>query len=202
MPEPGEHSRRADAMIRRVAAAARGNGIDDEGVDTLWLAFRVALDAREARIPDPRHPDLLHPGRTTLILLDDAGVTEPDVLAAGMVTDTFRRELSPSAAAIEEALGGRVRRLTAAIPDPAALGDDLFEALVTADRCVRLVALTERLDHARHLHLRARGTWVGFHQLSRLGYLPVAERTHPMLARRYRWWCDMFARRYLARRAP
>jgi hypothetical protein len=60
-----------------------------------------------------------------------------------------------------------------------------------------MIALAERLDHARHLHLAPRSEWAQSYHRIRTAYLPVALRAHPDLARRYRWWTSMFARRYL-----
>jgi hypothetical protein len=62
---------------------------------------------------------------------------------------------------------------------------------------VRLLALAERLDHARHLHLREPAVRAGFHRSVGEIYLPIAHRTHPRLARRYDWWWRMFRRRFL-----
>jgi (p)ppGpp synthase/HD superfamily hydrolase len=64
---------------------------------------------------------------------------------------------------------------------------------------VQRIALAERLDQLRHAHLwpdpeRRRRA----HQEALSVYSPLAERASPKLARRYAWWCSMFARKYLA----
>src|SRR5690606_2415769 len=84
------------------------------------------------------------------------------------------------------------------VPLPALAGDELLERLLAAGHDARLVALAERLDHARHLHLRPAAGWRAFHTLACETYLPVALRTDPTLARRFRWWCGQFERRYLS----
>lgn len=87
--------------------------------------------------------------------------------------------------------------ILAEVPCPRTDPDTLLERLVTAPEPARLVALAERLDHARHLHLGDRAAWAGVHRETCEIYLPVAERTHDVLARRLRWWCGTFAERFL-----
>lgn len=151
------------------------------------------MQPRAERLPET-HPDFLHPGRTVLILLLDAGVTDPVLLAAGGLAETLHPGL---AAPRDTAAAPRVRALLDQVPTPAHEGERLLEALLAASEPVRLIALAERLDHMRHLHLHPAEDWATLYRETRATYLPVAERTHPTLARRFRWWCDMFVRRYL-----
>lgn len=90
-------------------------------------------------------------------------------------------------------------------PEPAGEdpdGDQVFtEALVLADTKVRRLALAERLDHLRHLHLLGpadgldRDRAVLEHRRASTVYLPVAARTDEVLERRYQHWCRVFQRR-------
>jgi (p)ppGpp synthase/HD superfamily hydrolase len=189
---------RAEAMARRIARTAERAGLTEAGHALLDRAFRLAMEPRGRMLTDDHHPDFLHPGRTVLILLEDVGCRDPLTLAAGAVCETLRPELAVPVAEIRALLGPAVHSLVAAVPVPAHAGDELLEQLVTGDHEARLVALAERLDHARHLHLRPRTEWAEFHGVTCEAYLPVALRTDPALARRFRWWCAMFERRYLS----
>ena len=85
----------------------------------------------------------------------------------------------------------------AAVPRPGDGADDLLERLVIADPAVALVALAERLDHARHIHLRDDVPWAPFHADIRNIYLPAARRFSPVVARRLEHWADAFERRLI-----
>jgi (p)ppGpp synthase/HD superfamily hydrolase len=66
---------------------------------------------------------------------------------------------------------------------------DLVEALVTADPDTAAILLAEWLDQLRHVRLWAPEDRVEeAHRLTREVYLPVAERGHETMARRFGWW--------------
>ena len=73
---------------------------------------------------------------------------------------------------------------------------------MSAPASIRLIALAERLDHARHLHLREPVHWRPFHEGIGAIYAPIAERTHPRLAGRYAWWLTTFRSRFLQPLGP
>ena len=187
---------RAEAMARRLGRTAVRAGIDPEGTGLLVDAFRSAMEPRRARIAEDHHPDYLHPARTMLILMDDASVTDPGVLATAAFAETRDRELAaPEAAigAVDPALPGRV----AAIPLPDRAGDRRLEELLALPEGLAQVAVAERLDHARHLHLRDRGEWAPYHAVTCEVYAPVAVRVQEALASRIAWWCATFPDRFL-----
>lgn len=188
---------RAAAMSARIAAAARRAGVPDPGVQAIEQALRTAMRPRAERLRDEHHPDYLHPGRTVTILLEDLGIADPAVLAAGALAETLRPELAAPADAPETELPAGTLELLRDVPVPARAGDALLERLASAPTPARLVALAERLDHARHLHLDDRRRWAPLHRETHDVYLPIAARTHPTLERRLRWWCATFARRFL-----
>lgn len=138
---------------------------------------------------DEEHFETLHPARTLLILLDDCDVTDPDVLEAAASIESEHDELRVAPASA----------LATAVPTPLTSGESIAEDLVVAPSDIRLIAIAERLDHARHLHLRPSAAWDAFHASVGAVYLPVAHRTHPRLARRYDWWWRMFGQRFLKR---
>ncbi|MBI4537986.1 MAG: hypothetical protein HY704_00580 [Gemmatimonadetes bacterium] len=185
-------------MARSIAAAALRGGVAEGDVATLLRAHALAMAHRERHLeaePDSRY---LHPGRTVLVLLQDADVGDVEALAAAALVESEFPELEVPAPEVEAAMGRAVAALRDAVPVPRRAGDELAEQLVLADVRVRVVALAERLDQLRHAHLwpelvRRRTA----HGSAAAIYLPVAERTHKALAGRYRWWCRMFERRFL-----
>src|SRR5690606_24048389 len=78
---------RAEAMANRLETAALRAGLGDDGAATILDAYRTAMRPRERSLADDHHVDYLHPARTTLILLEDLGITEPTILAAGALTE-------------------------------------------------------------------------------------------------------------------
>lgn len=180
-------------MGRRIVETGRDRGWIDsdlarvEGVHAAAVAVR-----REAGVGE-HDGDYLHPGRSALVLLLDVDERDASVLGAAIAFDSEHPEWTlagPIAADPELA------QLVARIPPAGA--EDLAERLVVADDRLRRAALAERLDHLRHAHLwtdaaaRRRA-----HEEAVAVYAPVAERTHPMLARRFAWWCRMFGARHL-----
>lgn len=191
---------RAAAMAARLDRTARRLGLGEQDRDRLVRAFRSALEPRAPRIADEHHPDWLHPARTALILMDDAGVADPDTLIAALLLETRRAALRVG----EQERDGFGPAVAAILEEvPAEGGDDRrLERLVLLSPPAGLVALAERLDHARHLHLRDRGEWHDYHRLTCAAYRPFAARVHPVLARRFHHWCRAFSDRFLAPRDP
>ncbi len=186
---------RGSAMAASVVRTARSFGLGAAGVSLVSRAHAVAMEPRVLAIDDDHHPLFLHPGRSVLILLRDARVTDAATLAAAAVTESEDVAFRIDSRDVRMHLGDEVADVVLSVP--IAGSESLAEALVTADEHVRLVALAERLDHLRHAHLRETGeAWRrAIHAEASAIYLPVAERTHPRLAQRYRHWCRTFAKR-------
>lgn len=189
---------RVERMALRLDRDARRHGASGADAAALVAAFRLAMPPRMSRFDDDHHPDVLHTARTALILLEDANVVDRDTLCAAAVCETWDPSLAPARVAVEDALGSGVAALLDAVPVPAWSGDRLLEDLLAAPQAAALVALAERLDHARHLHLRDGSDWHAYHALTRDIYVPVAERHNAPLAARIGWWCATFERRFLA----
>jgi mRNA-degrading endonuclease toxin of MazEF toxin-antitoxin module len=187
---------RGTAMAASLARAARSFGVPPPGIALLAEAHALAMGPRAHALGhDDHHPLYLHPGRTVLILLRDAGVTDPVVLAGAALTESEDPAFRIPLDRVRGTAGPGVADLVGGVPMPGT--ETLAEVLVTADEPVRLVALAERLDHARHAHLRETDeAWRrALHEEVGAVYLPIAERTHPRLAQRYRHWWRVFGRR-------
>lgn len=191
---------RGAKMEERVRRTAIEVGVDAAGLRLLSACHRAVMRIRDRGVADDHDPRYLHPSRSALILMQDVQEADPVVLAATLLSESEDGELLVPAGDLAEAVEahavGRVLEVRDAVPEAGA--EDVAERLVIATAEVRRAALAERLDHLRHAHLwsdvaRRRRA----HAEAESVYLPVAERTHPELARRLGWWCRMFARRHL-----
>lgn len=180
-------------MAASLRKASHRAGTAPEGIEWLARAHALAMAPRIEQLEDDHHPAYLHPGRSVLVLIRDAEVSDALTLAGAVVLETRDDALGISTDLVES-LGPELSELVAAVPRP---GDDsLSERLVTAPNAVRLAALAERLDHLRHEHLREeRDHWGELHEEVGLVWWPVAKRTHEKLAMRYAHWHRTFAKR-------
>jgi (p)ppGpp synthase/HD superfamily hydrolase len=184
---------RLETMADKLAVYAGRAGVGN--VDLVTDAYHIALRPRIGYLRDVFHPDMLHPARTALILIENAGCRDAETLAAAEVTDTLVPQMQLPLPEIDAALGSRVATLVASVPRPGGDAATLIEGLVTADYDVALIALAERLDHARHLHMREPALWRAYFDETKAVYLPVAQRIHDDLYHRYSRWIRGFERR-------
>ncbi len=179
-------------MAHKLAVYAGRAGVPDTGL--LLDAYYIAVRPRLARTGDVFHIDILHPARNALILLEHTACRDVRVLAAAALTETFDPTLR-APAADKQALGADVVALAEAVPQTGDADDGLLEALLVAELDVVRIALADRLDHARHLHMRARPLWDDYYRQTVDVYLPVAARTEPELFLRFQRWASAFQRR-------
>lgn len=185
---------RAVRMAERVRRTAREMGIAAEGVELLATTHERAMAPRLAAISDDHDPAYLHPGRTAAILLDDLAMVDAEWIAASMLVDTARSDLEPRGETLQ-GLPQDVIERSRELPRPGS--QTLVEDLLALEPVALEVALAERLDHLRHIHL-----WDDTEQASQVyihaveTYSRVAARSHPKLARRYAWWTRTFARKF------
>lgn len=187
-----DYSTRSCTMEARVGRTLEGAGLAAADVSLVRAAHRLAMASRREHLPDPRHPDFLHPGRTVLILVVDSGFCDPIGLAAAACVDSERAELRADPSHIRHAIGDEVAEWVRSVPLPGAV---LAEALLSAPVPVQIVALAERLDQYRHAKF-----WTDHMARTRVHeevetiYGPIAERTDPVLARRFAHWSQTFSR--------
>jgi len=189
---------RAADMAESVLRIAASRGVAEAGLDRMAGALTEALGHRQDRLTDDHDPALLHPARTALILLRDADEADPSLLAAGILLETRRPELATAPSTWARLLDDEGMAVLQGAPRPDAA--ELAEALVVRAPGTCGVSLAEHLDHLRHLHMETRGPELPddarrrWDEVQRI-WLPVAERTHAGLARRYRHWVRVFGRR-------
>jgi len=184
---------RKQAMGVSLESMTRAAGLSGAAIQLIGRAFELGMRPRVEAL-DEHDPAYLHPGRSPLVLLQDVGALPGHVLAAAAVHESADGRFRVPVADVRAALGDDVADIVASLPLPK--DDDLAERLVTLDEDARLVALAERLDHLRHAHLRDDPAWWrALDEEVRAAWAPVAERTHPRLADRYRAWLRAMGRR-------
>ncbi|MEX1183308.1 MAG: hypothetical protein WEF86_08720 [Gemmatimonadota bacterium] len=181
---------RAAAMLDRAAAEAAAV-LTAADAARVRAALEVALRARTT-VFDVEDARSLAPARTVRILIADVAMRSADALSASAFVDSVDEAAPPSGI-----LSDGAELLLEVVPMPATAGDRLLEQLVSVHPDAALIAIAERLDQARHLHLRHELPWVAFHSGIRNAYIPAAYRLSPQLARRLDRWADAFARRLL-----
>ena len=177
-------------MLERVTIEARAV-LPEPAAAIVRGALAESLELRDARVADDHDPRYLHPARTIRILIADGECRSIDALAAAAFVDTIDHALAPAPPTPSLA------RIVDAIPRPVLHGEELLERLVSTDTHTGLVAVAERLDHARHLHMRADLDWPSFHSEVRSVYAPAARRYSALIARRFDRWADAFERRLI-----
>jgi hypothetical protein len=181
---------RAQSMIERVTVEARAV-LPAADANVVRGALAESLEHRDAIVPDDHDTRYLHPARTIRILIADGECRSVDALAAAAFVDTVDPSLVPRAPI------PTLRAIVDAVPRPDRDAEELLERIVTADFDVGLVTVAERLDHARHLHLRHDLAWRPFHTQVRSVYIPSARRFSAPIARRFERWADAFERRLI-----
>jgi hypothetical protein len=192
---------RAEAMRRRVRARLEREPLALRDLHRVDDAVTAALEPRDALLENDHDIDALHPGRTVLILLDDLAVTDALLLAVGAHLESVRSDLRsvPADTGVRDVLDC----IATPLLFPAAGGGagsadgmaDLLEQLIVLNAEVLDVALAERLDQARHLHLRDRSVWMEGLAVEEAVYLPLAQRRGGSFGRRYERWHRAFSAR-------
>jgi hypothetical protein len=186
-------SERAVAMVDRVRAEVRSVSAELAAREVARV-LHAALEYRAQLLSDDHDPRYLHTARCIRILVADGGVSDVASLSAAAFVESVDRELVGGARVLAEAAASLVRNA----PLPGGADDDsLLERLVSGERPASVVALAERLDHARHLHMRRDIAWRSFHESVRRDYIPAARFLSPGIARRFEHWADAFERRLL-----
>ena len=181
-------------MAVKLGAYARRVGIVPA---VLVSAYQMSVERRMKHLRDVFHPELLHPARTALVLIEDAGCTDDVILTAAALVDSEYGGMQLSDREIRSSFGDHVAELVAAVPRPGELREGLLEALVVAPHDVGLIAVAERLDHARHLHFRDPALWRPFFTQIEDAYLPFSGRVSGQLEARLQRWSGAFEKRLL-----
>lgn len=183
-------------MAEKLAVYAKRAGAAPEAI---VAAYQASIAQRLSVLGDVFHPDLLHPARTALILMQDVGCADAEVLTAAVLCETEYSEMRLSTALIQNQFGDAVADMVAGVPIPADADDALAEQLVIAPAESALIAVAERLDQARHLKFRDPMFWRAFHQQIHDVYLPFSTRVSAALEMRLLRWSEAFVQHNLAK---
>jgi (p)ppGpp synthase/HD superfamily hydrolase len=183
---------RAETMAAKLAAYARRSGAN---AAPIVAAYELCVARRLEILGDVFHPDLLHPARNALILIHDVECSDSSVLTAAALSETEFPAMRIELDVILGTFGPAVAELVSAVPQPDRARERLLEELVTAPDDVVLIAIAERLDHARHLHFRDLTVWPSFFNQIIDVYLPASARVSGALAARLERWSQAFERR-------
>lgn len=212
---------RAARMVERVRFEASAVLSPDRAA-IVASALADALAVRDVIHDDDHAPPLLHPARTVLILLSDAACHDADTLAAAAFFDSLPGAPVPDPGRLRRHAADILAAVPVPPPDPAEDREDtadggdtppddardvanvldfndalerLREDLVTAPTAAALIALAERLDHARHLHLMPDVPPAPLLAGIQRVYSPVAARLCPRIAQRLDRWARSYTRR-------
>lgn len=188
---------RGAAMVERVRLEA-GFRLGADAAGRVARAVELALRHREHAMLDDHDPRYMHSARNVLVLLSDAACGDADTLAAAAFFDSVDAALCPPPERLLDVAGPAAAALLLRVPR--APDDEVMEALVTAEPAAALIALADRLDHARHLKFRDDLDWRTFHEAVRTAWTPAALRICPPIGRRLDRWADAFRRTLLLSR--
>lgn len=181
-------------MAASIRSAVTRAGVTPAETARVAEAFAAAMAPRVRTLADDHHPAYLHPGRSVLILTRDLDESDASALAAAALLESRDPELALDPADIVGLLGEAGARALADVPKPGAT--DLAERLLALEPWLQRAALSERLDHLRHEHLREPAMpWTEVLDETRRVWLPLAERAAPGLVRRYLHWARTFVRK-------
>ncbi len=180
-------------MRQRVIDRLSAEPLSRGQIEMVDAALTASLGHRDALLADDHDIDALHPGRTVLILVDDARMVDAELLATAALLESVRLDMRvPAGLRVATGAGWASRGM----PTPLDVSvDDLVEAMLALTGDELDVVLAERLDHARHLHLRPRGEWASGLAIEEGVYLGLASRRGGLLGRRYERWHRAFSAR-------
>ncbi len=127
-------------------------------MERVYRAVALASRAHEGQSRDDGTPYLVHPLRVALIVLEELGIGDPDMLCAAVLHDVLEDDKSLTPERIRDGFGPVVARTVATLTKPSKdersreeVNQEYFPRVARADLATRLVKLADRLDNLRDL---------------------------------------------------
>ncbi len=159
--------------------------VDPVELNRILSAYDVAASVHELQLRRDGSPYFYHVTRVCKILIDELGVTDPDVLIAALLHDVLEdsEELSP--AVLEYNFGPRVAAMVQTLTkdlraherDPDAVDWEQVERLRRSPPECLLIRLATRLDNFRCLGYDLKRNPLRYIQQTWERYIPLAQQT-------------------------
>jgi GTP diphosphokinase / guanosine-3',5'-bis(diphosphate) 3'-diphosphatase len=126
---------------------------DDFGLVVRALAFAAAKHRDQRRKDPAASPYINHPIALANVLVNEAGITDPEVIAAALLHDTIE-DTKTTPAELETAFGPRVRNIVEEVTDDKELPREerkrlQIEHAPTLSPSARLVKLADKITNLR-----------------------------------------------------
>ncbi len=169
--------------------------LPEETLDVLDRAVEFAVERHGEQRRPAGEPYLEHLLETVDVLVNGPGVTDPDLLVAGVLHDVVE-DTGTSIGEVEERFGGEVARLVGWVTKSDGPRHDYLTSLAGAPDDVVVLKLADRLSNVQRLDTHPRPAKRASYYNETVEYLvPLAVR-HAWYENWYALWREKFA--YLA----
>lgn len=171
--------------------------LDDEDARHLDATFQFAAAAHVGQLRDEGTPFIEHPVAVAVILWDELGCRDVDILSAALTHDILEDcDIDP--AALQTLIGERAYALVSHVTKQQVANEEkaqrdaaYLEALGHANADARLLKLADRIHNLRSIPLSGDTAKAGrYLSISRDAFIPLALRTDPTAARLIEEACD------------
>lgn len=146
-------------------------------------AYEMAQSVHEAQMRNDGTPYFHHSTRTVKILIDELGITDPDVIIAALLHDVLEDSTTITRGVLEYNFGGYVayvvgtltKDLKAAKHDPDGVDIAYVASLAQASDDCLLIKLAARLDNVRCLAFHLKRNPLVYLRATLERYLPLAD---------------------------
>lgn len=153
-------------------------------LNRVLCAYEMAQNVHQFQTRNDGTPYFWHPSRVTKIILEELGITEPDVLIAALLHDTLEDSDILNQEVLEYNFGEYVSYLVETLTKEVRVEDgplrekidrEYVERLKTSCEDCRLIKLTDRLDNIRCLEFNLKRNPYKYVKETSEHYMPMAE---------------------------
>lgn len=190
-----------DAAIRRAFRKRIRGELSERDEILVMFAYRLSVLGHADQRRDAGGPFAIHPRRVALILAQELGIGDPEMLIASLLHDLIENA-NPKATWVMtwksmrvvfgERVHNLVQTLTQECDEPA---EQYFTRIVAAGADAQAIKLADRLDNVRELSPWPPARQRDYIEETREFILPIADRINARLAREIRRICKDTERR-------